>query len=411
MVLLLIIASAALSIATSLGAGTGSSDDVFPARQQYAWPDRVFPGQHIDPTRDTFIEFAKELDGDMYVLESEEYISYMSVYNYRVERYPEVIFVVESVEDVQKVMRFCKNYNLLVTILSSGHSYIGRSTHDGSMNINLKRMKGIHFNLNSDRNPAGEVTVESGLAWLEVDKMAVTQDDAGNEVRRVIVGGSAHTVAMGGYTQGGGHSPMSRMLGLAVDNLLAATIVLPDGRKAVVDAQGTTITDLDNTTTTSNDTSLFWAIRGGGGGTWGVVTDFTFKLHYAPKRFRRVAASWALTYMGTDIGSDTIRFVIQELAKLSRNWGGYVTVYGGQLVPGVVGSINIFLNHFGSDDDPSSDEVDALLKHNVTGNQFAASDVRYDTFLEYENTGSRWSGRCVDGGGGVFGNGDVTVDA
>ena len=54
----------------------------------------------------------------------------------------------------------------------------------------------------------------------------VTYDDVGNPQRRVIVGGSAHTVAMGGYTQGGGHSPICRQLGLAVDNLLEATIVL-----------------------------------------------------------------------------------------------------------------------------------------------------------------------------------------
>ena len=54
----------------------------------------------------------------------------------------------------------------------------------------------------------------------------MTYDDAGNAQRRVIVGGSGHTVAMGGYTQGGGHSPICRELGLAVDNLLEATIVL-----------------------------------------------------------------------------------------------------------------------------------------------------------------------------------------
>ena len=54
----------------------------------------------------------------------------------------------------------------------------------------------------------------------------MTYDDVGNPQRRVIVGGSAHTVAMGGYTQGGGHSPICRHLGLAVDSLLEATIVL-----------------------------------------------------------------------------------------------------------------------------------------------------------------------------------------
>ena len=62
--------------------------------------------------------------------------------------------------------------------------------------------------------------------------------------------------------------------------------------------QGTSLTELDGVTSHSNDTSLFWAIRGGGGGTWGVVTDFTFGLHYAPARFRNVGLAWALTYKG-----------------------------------------------------------------------------------------------------------------
>ena len=59
----------------------------------------------------------------------------------------------------------------------------------------------------------------------QVDKQTTT-DPNGNIKRRVVVGGSAHTVAMGGYTQGGGHSPICRSLGLAVDNLLQAIVVL-----------------------------------------------------------------------------------------------------------------------------------------------------------------------------------------
>jgi FAD/FMN-containing dehydrogenase len=65
-----------------------------------------------------------------------------------------------------------------------------------------------------------------------------------------------------------------------------------------VNADGTTIEDLDGHSTQSNDTSLFWVIRGGGGGTWGVVTQFTFKLHYAPQRFRNIVVAWALSYRG-----------------------------------------------------------------------------------------------------------------
>ncbi|KAK7484360.1 hypothetical protein BaRGS_00024365 [Batillaria attramentaria] len=287
----------------------------FPKRQQYSIPTRVFPGMQQFPSRDEFYALDAEFDGDIIVPEDERYPNESRVYNVRCQAMPEVIFKVGSISDVQKVLLFAKKFNLLVTILSSGHSFTGRSTHDGSIQIDLREMKGRKINLNSDRNAAGEITVETGNRWLEVYNAVdqiVTQDEVGNPVRRVMVGGSAHTVAMGGYTMGGGHSPISRSLGLCVDNLLEATIIL----------------------------------------------DY-------------------------DIGSEVIRFVIQQLAKLSPNWGGYFLFSGGQLIPGVKGSLTIALNHFGSDDDQSN--VAALLNHNGTGNQFSMTDVRFDTFLGYEN--------------------------
>ena len=70
---------------------------------------------------------------------------------------------------------FAKQHNLWVTVRSSGHSFIGRSTHDGAIVIDMRTMKGIDFNLNSTRCPAGEVTVESGNAWIDVYK-AVSVD-------------------------------------------------------------------------------------------------------------------------------------------------------------------------------------------------------------------------------------------
>lgn len=84
-------------------------------------------------------------------------------------------------------------------------------------------------------------------------------------VGRVIVGGSAHSVSMGGYTLGGGHAPISRMFGLAVDNLLETKMVTADGRIV--------------TSTADLNRDLFWALRGGGGSTFGIVTEFTFKVH------------------------------------------------------------------------------------------------------------------------------------
>ena len=193
---------------------------------------------------------------------------------------------------------------------------------------------------------------------------------------------------MGGYTQGGGHSPIVRMYGLAVDNLVSATLVTVDGRILTVSDAGTSAIELDGSTTTSNDTSLFWAIRGGGGGTWGVVVSFTFKLHFAPERFRNVKAGWILK-KGADnsFGRDTLKYVLNEVNKLSPQWGGYVMISGTN-VPNtdVAGILSLFLNHHGSDNDTSNADVDNMLNYNKTGNMYEKSEIKYPTFLGYENT-------------------------
>ena len=71
---------------------------------------------------------------------------------------------------------------------------------------------------------------------------------------------------------------------------------------------------------------------------------------------------------------------MQQLSQLSRQWGGYLLVSGAQLSQDARGSVSVFLNHFGSDDDASNHDVDALLAHN-TQYQFSKTDVTYDTFI------------------------------
>lgn len=90
------------------------------------------------------------------------------MYDTRLTRFPYLIAMVESVSDVQKSIQFAKEHNMRLTVRSSGHDYIGRSTADMSLQINTKRMKGIKVNLNSTRNPAGEITAETGNTWIDL---------------------------------------------------------------------------------------------------------------------------------------------------------------------------------------------------------------------------------------------------
>ena len=72
---------------------------------------------------------------------------------------------------------------------------------------------------------------------------------------------------------------------------------------------------------------------------------------------------------------------MQQLSQLSRQWGGYLLVSGAQLSPESRGSVTVFLNHFGSDDDASNHDVDALLAHNPHQNRYMKKDLTYPTFL------------------------------
>ncbi|XP_012935846.2 VAO-type flavoprotein oxidase VAO615 [Aplysia californica] len=200
-------------------------------RQRKFTPARNFPGMPGFPPQTVFKQLALELKDKVVFPVDESFHVAILRHNLRTIRFPYVVVYVDDAQDIKRVLKLGTDHNLMVTIQSSGHSYIGRSTYDGCIQINLGKMKKRTVNLNSERNEAGEITVESGNSWLEV----YTEVD---KIQRVVVGGSAHTVAMGGYTQGGGHSPIGRALGLAVDNLLEATLVLVDGRVVTVSEKG-----------------------------------------------------------------------------------------------------------------------------------------------------------------------------
>lgn len=91
-----------------------------------------------------------------------------------------------------------------------------------------------------------------------------------------------------------------------------------------------------------------------------------------------------LLVQGYDIGSDTIRFVMRQVANLSSDWGGYVTIYGGPLNNDTSGSLSVFLNHFGANNSSSNNEINQLLDHNPYGYQYLKFDRNFSTFLQYE---------------------------
>jgi len=175
-----------------------------------------------------------------------------SVYNAMIDKRPRIIARCTNVADVITAVRYGQANDLDTAIRSCGHNGPGLALADEGLVIDLSSMKGIRV------DPAeNSVRVEPGCCWGDVDH-------AIHAFGRATVSGVISTTGVGGLTLGGGHGYLTRKYGLTIDNVLDADVVLADGR-------------LVHTSRDENP-DLFWGLRGGGGN-FGVVTSFNFRLH------------------------------------------------------------------------------------------------------------------------------------
>ncbi|GJJ13765.1 hypothetical protein Clacol_008021 [Clathrus columnatus] len=165
-----------------------------------------------------------------------------------------------TIEHIQAGILFANRHNLKVTIKASGHDYLGRSTAKGSFLIWTRYLQNVtfHDSFQVEGNDLGSaVTVGSGV---ELHTLYLLTKGKG----KIFVGGTAAgVVASGGYVQGAGHSALSPTFGLAADNALQFEIVIADGSFLTVNS--------------ASHSDLFWALRGGGAGSWGVIISTTFR--------------------------------------------------------------------------------------------------------------------------------------
>jgi len=172
------------------------------------------------------------------------------VYNAMISRKPRLIARCADVADVITCIRFGRQHGLKVSIRGGGHNAGGLGICDDGLVIDLSLIKYVHV------DPAAKtVRAGGGCTWGDVDHAA-------HAFGLAVPSGIISTTGVGGLTLGGGLGYLTRQFGLTIDNLLAADVVLADGRSVVASAE--------------ENADLFWAIRGGGGN-FGVVTSFLFK--------------------------------------------------------------------------------------------------------------------------------------
>ena len=181
-----------------------------------------------------------------------EYEDARRVYNAMIDRRPHVVVRPLGADDVVAAVEFARANDLPVAIRGGGHSVPGFGTADDAVVIDLSEMQEV------DVDPRGRITRAEGGATFGVF------NDATHEHGLATTGGIISTTGIGGLTLGGGIGYLARGFGLACDNLVSAEVVTADARRV--------------TASENENEDLFWALRGGGGN-FGVVTAFEYRLH------------------------------------------------------------------------------------------------------------------------------------
>jgi len=200
----------------------------------------------------TIDKLREQVRGDVITAENEGYEQARKVYNAMIDKRPAVVVRPVNVGDVMAAVNFAREGNLDLAIRGGGHSVPGFGTCDGGVVIDLSRMRGVR--VDPDKRTA---RAEGGATWGDFNA-------ATHAFGLATTGGIISTTGVAGLTLGGGIGYLTRGFGLSCDNLVSADVVTADG-KFVVASQ-------------KENEDLFWAIRGGGGN-FGVVTSFEFRVH------------------------------------------------------------------------------------------------------------------------------------
>ncbi|KAI1080347.1 FAD-binding domain-containing protein [Whalleya microplaca] len=211
---------------------------------------------------------------------------------------PSYIVNVSSVAQIQLAVNFARNLNLRLNVKNKGHDFNAKSTGAGSLSIWTHFLQDIRYLGDSYPSASGykgpAFKIGAGVSTEQLYKAA-------NEADVQVTGGIARTVGIGGgYVAGGGHSPLISKYGMAADQVISMEVVLPDGRFVSVDE--------------NNFPDLFFALRGGGGSTWGIVTSLVIRAY--PRTLIT-----KLTYsFGTDVDIDTFWAGVAALFAQFTYW-------------------------------------------------------------------------------------------
>lgn len=213
---------------------------------------KTIEGQLVNIDPSSLETLKSSIHGGVITPQDNEYDKARAIWNGMIDRHPALIVQCSGTADVIQAVRFAKEQHLLISVRGAGHNIAGRSLEDHVFLIDLSKLRYVHI----DPEEAS-ATVSPGATLADLDHEAQVYGLA-------LPVGINSTTGVGGLTLGGGFGWLSRKFGMTIDSLISAEVITVEGERLVC----------------SEDkyADLFWAIRGGGGN-FGVVTSFKFKLH------------------------------------------------------------------------------------------------------------------------------------
>jgi hypothetical protein len=227
-------------------------------------------------------ELSDSLRGRLLLPGAEGYDAARAVLNPTINKFPALIVQPAGAADIMNAVTFARERELLLAVKCGGHSFAGKSTCEGGMQIDLS----------SFRN--ARVDVDSRTAYIAGGSLLAGLDQEAMAQGLVTTAGTVSHTGVGGLTLGGGFGRLARRFGLALDNVTGVDIVTADGKLLHADA--------------NEHPDLFWGVRGGGGN-FGVVANFEFKLHPMQR---------------TVIGGDIV-YPMEKFGDVLRFYADYIT--------------------------------------------------------------------------------------
>jgi len=235
-------------------------------------------------------ELRAQVRGEVVSSEDEGYEEARKVYNAMIDRRPAVVVRVANVGDVMAAVNFARENSLDLSIRGGGHSVPGFGTNDGGLVIDFSRMRGVRVD-----PVASTARAEGGANWGDFNA-------ATHAFGLATTGGVVSTTGVAGLTLGGGIGYLTRGYGLSLDNLVSADVVTADGRFLIASE--------------NENADLFWALRGGGGN-FGVVTSFEFRLHPVKDIY-----GGPMFFELSDVGN-VLRFYREYIADAPEQMGAF----------------------------------------------------------------------------------------